>query len=77
MKEGQKVRKSEGRQIEAERKSRLLTRAAQRHPGEIISYCGEANNWDDCFTEEDGLGLALWYNVGKDTRIVAEKHITA
>jgi hypothetical protein len=77
VKEDQKVRRSEGRQIEADRKSCLITRALERHPGQTISYCGEAKCWDDCFTEEDGLGLALWYNVGKDTRVVAEKYITA
>lgn len=56
-----------------ERKLRLITRATQRHPSQIISFCGDAECWDDCFTEEEATGLVFWYNVGKDTRVVAEK----
>lgn len=61
--------------IAPEYKLRLLTRAAQRHPKEGISFSGNATCWDDCFTIDLGL-LMLWYNVGKDTRSIAEK-ITA
>ena len=50
----------------------LLTRATLRHPGEALSFCGQAKTWDECFTIEPGL-LVLWYNVGKDTRSIAEK----
>jgi len=56
-----------------ERKLRLITKATQRHPGRIISLCGDAECWDDCFTEEKTTGLVFWYNVGKDTRAIAEK----
>jgi len=58
--------------ISAERKLGLLTRAANRHPKEGISFCGQATCWDECFTVELGL-LVFWYNVGKDTRGIAEK----
>lgn len=55
-------------------KSILRWKAIKRHPDKLLSYCGSAICWDDCFTVFNGE-LIFWYNVGKNTH--AEKLILA
>lgn len=51
-----------------EAKALLLKEARARYGN--IRFCGDATNWDDCLTIEFGA-LHLWFNVGKDTRMIS------
>lgn len=54
------------------RKQRLIDEAIQRHPGQDLTPCSNVRSLSECFTDDTGA-LIFWYNVGKDTRAIAEK----
>jgi len=48
----------------------LIRRAIERHPDQLLTYCGTKARWEDCFTEiesKKGKELIFWYNIGGGT----------
>lgn len=57
-----------------ELKRKLISQAIKNNPGQLLHFCGDKTNWDDCFTIEDYKGrdeLFFWYNLG-DGRTLSE-----
>ena len=44
----------------------LIQSAMKKHPGKLLTFCGDKTNWNDCFTVEEldgGERLVFWYNL--------------
>jgi len=54
------------------RKQRLVDQAIRRHPGQDLAPCKNVKTLGQCFPDDTGA-LVFWYNVGEDTRAIAEK----
>ena len=44
----------------------LIRKAMKKHPNEVLFFCSDKTNWNDCFMEYDlkeGKKLAFYYNL--------------
>ena len=52
-------------------KKELMDQARQQNRGKEISFCGQAETWDECFTVEKTF-IMLWFNIGADTKAIVQ-----
>jgi len=56
------------------KKEQMFLEAKRRNPGKQITPCGNRKTILQSFDEFGGQ-LGLWYNVGKDTKLVPENDV--